>query len=134
MGAKQFLQSQGVKNRTPLVKVIQDILNDDCYDSDVAAYVSGKQVDIEGVRNVQDLDKFFFVVPLLDTLFNYNVDFSTPAFKDLRYRLDYAVSRNLISKEFLDKYLKEWGLLQCYYGVQGVKSRVFTKVFLNLLN
>ena len=57
---------------------------------------------------------------LLNTLFNYKIDFNSKVFQGLKWRLEYVSSKGFINKDYLEKYLIEWGIYEDY---QNLKSQ-----------
>lgn len=122
MRVKEFMEMQGIVRRTPLVKVFQDIFTTDRYNDVFMDYLDGKWKNFGQDMTLQELRRFSFVITLLNTLFNYRVDFSSPRLCDIKWRLEYAISLGLVSKDFLEKYLKEWEIYEDYMKVESRKN------------
>ena len=112
----------GIVRRTPLVKVFQDIFTTDRYNDVFMDYLDGKWKNFGQDMTLQELRRFSFVITLLNTLFNYRVDFSSPRLCDIKWRLEYAISLGLVSRGALEKYLKEWGIYEDYMNVESRKN------------
>lgn len=122
MRVKEFMEMQGIVRRTPLVKVFQDIFTTDRYNDVFMDYLDGKWKNFGQDMTLQELRRFSFVITLLNTLFNYRVDFSSPRLCDIKWRLEYAISLGLVSKDSLEKYLKEWEIYEDYMRVESRKN------------
>ena len=112
----------GIVRRTPLVKVFQDIFTTDRYNDVFMDYLDGKWKNFGQDMTLQELRRFSFVITLLNTLFNYRVDFSSPKICDIKWRLEYAISLGLVSRDALEKYLKEWEIYEDYMNVESRKK------------
>lgn len=136
MGVQDFLKANGVKNRTPLVKVIRDILGTSRFDDDIVDFLDSKELGLREVgkgKTLQEIDRFFFILPALTTLFNYKVDFNSKVLRGVKWRLDYADSCGFIVKDFLDKYLIEWGIYKDFCNLEGQQPRTVTDRYLKLI-
>lgn len=122
MRAKEFMEMHGIVRRTPLVKVFQDIFTTDRYNGVFMDYLDGKWKNFGQDMTLQELRRFSFVITLLNTLFNYRVDFSSPRLCDIKWRLEYAISLGLVSSDALEKYLKEWEIYEDYMKVESRKN------------
>lgn len=82
------------------------------------------------------MNRLFFILPLLTTLFNYKINFDSnfKALQGLKWRLEYVNSRGFINKEYLDKYLDEWGIYEDYVNLRSQRPGVVTDSFLKLLD
>lgn len=116
------MELHGVVRRTPLVKVFQDIFITDRYNDVFMDYLDGKWKNFGQDMTLQELHRFSFVITLLNTLFNYKVDFSSPRLCDIKWRLEYAISLGLVSRDALEKYLKEWEIYEDYMKVESRKN------------
>lgn len=134
MRAKEFMELNGVVRRTPLVKVFQDIFTTDRYNDVFMDYLDGKWNNFGHDMTVQELRRFSFVITLLNTLFNYRVDFSSPRLCDVKWRLEYAISLGLVSKEALEKYLKEWEMYEDYMNLESRKNERVTDILIQGLS
>ena len=119
MRAKEFMELNGKVRRTPLVKVFQDIFTTDRYNDVFMDYLDGKLNNFGHDMTVQELRRFSFVITLLNTLFNYRVDFS---------------SLGLVSKEALEKYLKEWEIYEDYMNLESRKNERVTDILIQGLS
>lgn len=122
MRVKEFMEMQGIVRRTPLVKVFQDIFTTDRYNDIFMDYLDGKWSNFGQDMTLQELRRFSFVITLLNTLFNYRVDFSSPKICDIKWRMEYAISLGLVSSDALEKYLKEWEIYEDYMNVESRKN------------
>jgi hypothetical protein len=139
MGVQEFLRANGVVDRTPLVKVFSDILGTTKYEDEIMDFLDGKEVGLRGMDNkmtLREVDRFFFIVPLLNTLFNYKIDFNAnlKALQGLKWSLEYASYRGYVDKYFLDKYLIGWGIYEDYVNLRSQRPRTATDSFLRLLD
>jgi hypothetical protein len=134
MRAKEFMELNGIVRRTPLVKVFQDIFTTDRYNDVFMDYLDGKWNNFGHDMTVQELRRFSFVITLLNTLFNYRVDFSSPRLCDVKWRLEYAISLGLVSKEALEKYLKEWEIYEDYMNLESRKNERVTDILIQGLS
>ena len=139
MGVQEFLLANGVVNRTPLLKVFSDILGTTRYDDEIMDFLDGKEVGLKTMDSrmtLREVDRFFFILPLLNTLFNYKVDFDSnfKVLQGLKWWLEYASSRGFIHKGSLDKYLVEWGIYEDYQKLKRQRPRIATDSFLKLLD
>lgn len=116
------MELNGVVRRTPLVKVFQDIFTTDRYNDVFMDYLDGKWKNFGQDMTLQELRRFSFVITLLNILFNYGVDFSSPKICDIKWRMEYAISLGLVSRDELEKYLKEWGIYEDYMNVDSRKN------------
>ena len=130
MRAKEFMEMQGIVRRTPLVKVFQDIFITDRYNDVFMDYLDGKWKNFGQDMTLQELRRFSFVITLLNTLFNYRVDFSSPRLCDVKWRLEYAISLGLVSRDALEKYLKEWEIYEDYMNVESRKNEGLTDILI----
>ena len=133
MRAKEFMELHGIVRRTPLVKVFQDIFTTDRYNDIFMDYLDGKWNNFGQDMTLQELHRFSFVITLLNTLFNYKVDFSSPRLCDIKWRLEYAISLGLVSKDALEKYLKEWEIYEDYMKVESRKNDRITDMVIERL-
>lgn len=134
MRAKEFMEMQGIVRRTPLVKVFQDIFTTDRYNDVFMDYLDGKWKNFGQGMTLQELRRFSFVITLLNTLFNYRVDFSSPRLCDIKWRLEYAISLGLVSRGALEKYLKEWEIYEDYMKVESRKNEGLTDILIQGLD
>lgn len=139
MGVQEFLRANGVVDRTPLVKVFSDILGTTKYEDEIMDFLDGKEVGLRGMDNkmtLREVDRFFFIVPLLNTLFNYKIDFNAnlKALQGLKWSLEYASYRGYVDKYFLDKYLIGWGIYEDYVNLRSQRSGIATDSFLRLID
>ena len=134
MRAKEFMEMQGIVRRTPLVKVFQDIFTTDRYNDVFMDYLDGKWKNFGQDMTLQELRRFSFVITLLNTLFNYRVDFSSPRLCDIKWRLEYAISLGLVSRGALEKYLKEWEIYEDYMKVESRKNEGLTDILIQGLD
>ena len=116
------MELNGIVRRTPLVKVFQDIFTTDRYNDVFMDYLDGKWKNFGQGMTLQELRRFSFVITLLNTLFNYRVDFSSPKICDIKWRMEYAISLGLVSSDALEKYLKEWEIYEDYMNVESRKN------------
>ena len=116
------MELHGVVRRTPLVKVFQDIFITDRYNDVFMDYLDGKWKNFGQDMTLQELRRFSFVITLLNILFNYRVDFSSPKICDIKWRMEYAISLGLVSSDALEKYLKEWEIYEDYMNVESRKN------------
>ena len=139
MGVQEFLLANGVVNRTPLLKVFSDILGTTRYDDEIMDFLDGKEVGLKTMDSrmtLREVDRFFFILPLLNTLFNYKIDFDSnfKVLQGLKWRLEYVSSRGFINKEYLDKYLDEWGIYEDYQKLKSQRPGIATDSFLRLID
>ena len=139
MGVQEFLRANRVVDRTPLVKVFSDILGTTKYEDEIMDFLDGKEVGLRGMDNkmtLREVDRFFFIVPLLNTLFNYKIDFNAnlKALQGLKWRLEYVSSKGFINKDYLEKYLIEWGIYKDYQNLRSQRPGIATDSFLKLLD
>lgn len=139
MGVHEFLLANGVVNRTPLLKVFSDILGTTRYDDEIMDFLDGKEVGLKTMDSrmtLREVDRFFFILPLLNTLFNYKVDFDSnfKVLQGLKWRLEYASSRGFIHNDSLDKYLVEWGIYEDYQNLRSQRPGIATDSFLRLID
>lgn len=130
MRAKEFMEMQGIVRRTPLVKVFQDIFITNRYNDVFMDYLDDKWKNFGQDMTLQELRRFSFVITLLNTLFNYRVDFSSPKICDIKWRLEYAISLGLVSRDALEKYLKEWEIYEDYMNVESRKNEGLTDILI----
>ena len=116
------MELNGLVRRTPFVKVFQDIFTTDRYNDVFMDYLDGKWKNFGQDMTLQELRRFSFVITLLNILFNYGVDFSSPKICDIKWRMEYAISLGLVSRDTLEKYLKEWGIYEDYMNVDSRKN------------
>ena len=139
MSVQEFLRANGVVDRTPLVKVFSDILGTTKYEDEIMDFLDGKEVGLRGMGNkmtLREVDRFFFIVPLLNTLFNYKFDFNAnlKALQGLKWSLEYASCRGYVDKYFLDKYLIGWGIYEDYVNLRSQRPGIATDSFLRLID
>lgn len=139
MGVQEFLKANGIVNKTPLGKVFGDILGTTSYDEVVMAFLDNNGVGLKDLKidvTLKEVDRLFFILPLLNTLFNYKINFDSnfKALQGLKWRLEYVNSRGFINKEYLDKYLDEWGIYEDYVNLRSQRPGVVTDSFLKLLD
>lgn len=117
MGVQEFLKANGIEDRTPLVKVFNDILGTTRYEEVIMTFLDNNGVGLKDLKiefPLNEVNRLFFILPLLTTLFNYKINFDSnlKALQGLKWRLEYVNSRGFIDKEYLDKYLDEWGIMK----------------------
>lgn len=139
MGVQEFLKANGVGTRTPLVKVFSDIIGTTRYDKVIKTFLEDDGAGLKDLKidvTLKEVDRLFFILPLLNTLFNYKVDFDSnfKVLQGLKWRLEYASSRGFIHKGSLDKYLVEWGIYEDYQKLKSQRPRIATDSFLKLLD
>ena len=125
MGVQEFLKANGVGTRTPLVKVFSDIIGTTRYNKVIKTFLEDDGVGLKDLKidvTLKEVDRLFFILPLLNTLFNYKINFDSnlKVLQGLKWRLEYVSSRGFIRKEYLDKYLVEWDIYEDY---QKLKSQ-----------
>ena len=119
--------------------MFSDILGTTKYEDEIMDFLDGKEVGLRGMDNkmtLREVDRFFFIVPLLNTLFNYKIDFNAnlKALQGLKWSLEYASSRGFIHKDSLDKYLVEWGIYEDYQNLRSQRPGIATDSFLRLID
>lgn len=123
MGVQEFLKANGVGTRTPLVKVFSDIIGTTRYAKVIKTFLEDDGVGLKDLKidvTLKEVDRLFFILPLLNTLFKYKIDFGSKVFQGLKWRLEYVSSKRFINKDYLEKYLIEWGIYEDY---QKLKSQ-----------
>lgn len=139
MGVQEFLKANGIEDRTPLVKVFNDILGTTRYEEVIMTFLDNNGVGLKDLKiefPLNEVNRLFFILPLLTTLFNYKINFDSnlKALQGLKWRLEYVNSRGFIDKEYLDKYLDEWGIYEGYVNLRSQRPGVVTDSFLKLLD
>lgn len=139
MGVQEFLKANGIEDRTPLVKVFNDILGTTRYEEVIMTFLDNNGVGLKDLKiefPLNEVNRLFFILPLLTTLFNYKINFDSnlKALQGLKWRLEYVNSRGFIDKEYLDKYLDEWGIYEDYVNLRSQRPGVVTDSFLKLLD
>lgn len=139
MGVQEFLKANGVGTRTPLVKVFSDIIGTTRYDKVIKTFLEDDGVGLKDLKidvTLKEVDRLFFILPLLNTLFNYKINFDSnlKVLQGLKWRLEYVSSRGFIHKGSLDKYLVEWGIYEDYQKLKSQRPRIATDSFLKLLD
>ena len=139
MGVQEFLKANGIEDRTPLVKVFNDILGTTRYEEVIMTFLDNNGVGLKDLKiefPLNEVNRLFFILPLLTTLFNYKINFDSnlKALQGLKWRLEYVNSRGFIDKEYLDKYLDEWGIYEDYVNLRSQRPRTVTDSFLRLLD
>lgn len=139
MGVQEFLKANGIEDRTPLVKVFNDILGTTRYEEVIMTFLDNNGVGLKDLKiefPLNEVNRLFFILPLLTTLFNYKINFDSnlKALQGLKWRLEYVNSRGFIDKEYLDKYLDEWGIYEDYVNLRSQRPGVVADSFLKLLD
>lgn len=137
MGVQEFLKANGVGTRTPLVKVFSDIIGTTRYDKVIKTFLEDDGAGLKDLKidvTLKEVDRLFFILPLLNTLFNYKIDFNSKVFQGLKWRLEYISSKGFINKDYLEKYLIEWGIYEDYVNLRSQRPRTATDSFLRLLD
>lgn len=137
MGVQEFLRANGVGTRTPLVKVFSDIIGTTRYDKVIKTFLEDDGAGLKDLKidvTLKEVDRLFFILPLLNTLFNYKIDFNSKVFQGLKWRLEYISSKGFINKDYLEKYLIEWGIYEDYVNLRSQRPRTATDSFLRLLD
>lgn len=137
MGVQEFLKANGVGTRTPLVKVFSDIIGTTRYDKVIKTFLEDDGAGLKDLKidvTLKEVDRLFFILPLLNTLFNYKIDFNSKVFQGLKWRLEYVSSKGFINKDYLEKYLIEWGIYEDYQKLKSQRPRIATDSFLKLLD
>lgn len=139
MGVQEFLKANGIEDRTPLVKVFNDILGTTRYEEVIMTFLDNNGVGLKDLKiefPLNEVNRLFFILPLLTTLFNYKINFDSnlKALQGLKWMLEYVNSRGFIDKEYLDKYLDEWGIYEDYVNLRSQRPGVVTDSFLKLLD
>ena len=137
MGVQEFLKVDGVGTRTPLVKVFSDIIGTTRYDKVIQTFLEDDGVGLKDLKidvTLKEVDRLFFILPLLNTLFNYKVDFNSKVFQGLKWRLEYVSSKGFINKDYLEKYLIEWGIYEDYQNLRSQRPGIATDSFLRLID
>jgi hypothetical protein len=137
MGVQGFLEANGIVNKTPLGKVFGDILGTTSYDEVVMAFLDNNGAGLKDLKidvTLKEVDRLFFILPLLNTLFNYKIDFNSKVFQGLKWRLEYVSSKGFINKDYLEKYLIEWGIYEDYHNLRSQRPGIATDSFLRLID
>lgn len=137
MGVQEFLKANGVRVRTPLVKVFSDIIGTTSYDKVIKTFLEDDGVGLKDLKidvTLKEVDRLFFILPLLNTLFNYKIDFNSKVFQGLKWRLEYISSKGFINKDYLEKYLIEWGIYEDYQNLRSQRPGIATDSFLRLID
>lgn len=137
MGVQEFLKANGVGTRTPLVKVFSDIIGTTRYDKVIKTFLEDDGAGLKDLKidvTLKEVDRLFFILPLLNTLFNYKIDFNSKVFQGLKWRLEYVSSKGFINKDYLEKYLIEWGIYEDYHNLRSQRPGIATDSFLRLID
>lgn len=137
MGVQEFLKANGVGTRTPLVKVFSDVIGTTRYDKVIKTFLEDDGVGLKDLKidvTLKEVDRLFFILPLLNTLFKYKIDFGSKVFQGLKWRLEYVSSKGFINKDYLEKYLIEWGIYEDYQKLKSQRPGIATDSFLRLLD
>lgn len=139
MGVQEFLKANGVGTRTPLVKVFSDIIGTTRYDKVIKTFLEDDGVGLKDLKidvTLKEVGRLFFILPLLNTLFNYKINFDSnlKVLQGLKWRLGYVSSRGFIRKEYLDKYLVEWDIYEDYQKLKSQRPGIATDSFLRLID
>lgn len=137
MGAQEFLKANGVGTRTPLVQVFSDILGTTRYNKVIKTFLEDDGAGLKDLKidvTLKEVDRLFFILPLLNTLFKYKIDFGSKVFQGLKWRLEYVSSKGFINKDYLEKYLIEWGIYEDYQNLRSQRPGITTDSFLRLLD
>lgn len=142
MGVQEFLKANGVGTRTPLVKVFSDIIGTTRYDKVIKTFLEDDGAGLKDLKidvTLKVVDRLFFILPLLNTLFNYKIDFNSKVFQGLKWRLEYVsskgfINKGFINKDYLEKYLIEWGIYKDYQNLRSQRPGIATDSFLKLLD
>ena len=137
MGVQEFLKANGVGTRTPLVKVFSDIIGTTRYDKVIKTFLEDDGAGLKDLKidvTLKEVDRLFFILPLLNTFFNYKIDFNSKVFQGLKWRLEYVSSKGFINKDYLEKYLIEWGIYEDYQNLRSQRPGIATDSFLKLLD
>lgn len=137
MGVQEFLKANGVRVRTPLVKVFSDIIGTTRYDKVIKTFLEDDGAGLKDLKidvTLKEVDRLFFILPLLNTLFNYKIDFNSKVFQGLKWRLEYVSSKGFINKDYLEKYLIEWGIYEDYQNLRSQRPGIATDSFLRLID
>lgn len=137
MGVQEFLKANGVGTRTPLVKVFSDIIGATRYDKVIKTFLEDDGAGLKDLKidvTLKEVDRLFFILPLLNTLFNYKIDFNSKVFQGLKWRLEYVSSKGFINKDYLEKYLIEWGIYEDYQNLRSQRPGIATDSFLRLID
>ena len=137
MGVQEFLKANGVGTRTPLVKVFSDVIGTTRYDKVIKTFLEDDGVGLKDLKidvTLKEVDRLFFSLPLLNTLFKYKIDFGSKVFQGLKWRLEYVSSKGFINKDYLEKYLIEWGIYEDYQKLKSQRPGIATDSFLRLLD
>lgn len=137
MGVQEFLKANGVGIRTPLVKVFSDIIGTTRYDKVIKTFLEDDGAGLKDLKidvTLKEVDRLFFILPLLNTLFNYKIDFNSKVFQGLKWRLEYVSSKGFINKDYLEKYLIEWGIYEDYQNLRSQRPGIATDSFLRLID
>lgn len=137
MGVQEFLKADGVGTRTPLVKVFSDIIGTTRYDKVIQTFLEDDGVGLKDLKidvTLKEVDRLFFILPLLNTLFKYKIDFGSKVFQGLKWRLEYVSSKGFINKDYLEKYLIEWGIYEDYQNLRSQRPGIATDSVLRLID
>ena len=137
MGVQEFLKADGVGTRTPLVKGFSDIIGTTRYDKVIQTFLEDDGVGLKDLKidvTLKEVDRLFFILPLLNTLFKYKIDFGSKVFQGLKWRLEYVSSKGFINKDYLEKYLIEWGIYEDYQNLRSQRPGIATDSFLRLID
>lgn len=137
MGVQEFLKANGVGTRTPLVKVFSDIIGTTRYDKVIKTFLEDDGVGLKDLKidvTLKEVDRLFFILPLLNTLFKYKIDFGSKVFQGLKWRLEYVSSKGFINKDYLEKYLIEWDIYEDYQKLKSQRPGIATDSFLRLID
>ena len=137
MGVQEFLKANGVRVRTPLVKVFSDIIGTTRYDKVIKTFLEDDGVGLKDLKidvTLKEVDRLFFILPLLNTLFKYKIDFGSKVFQGLKWRLEYVSSKGFINKDYLEKYLIEWDIYEDYQKLKSQRPGIATDSFLRLID
>lgn len=137
MGVQEFLLANGVVNRTPLLKVFSDIIGTTRYDKVIKTFLEDDGAGLKDLKidvTLKEVDRLFFILPLLNTLLNYKIDFNSKVFQGLKWRLEYVSSKGFINKDYLEKYLIEWGIYEDYQNLRSQRPGIATDSFLRLID
>lgn len=137
MGFQEDLKANGVGVRTPLVKVFSDIIGTTRYDKVIKVFLEDDGAGLKDLKidvTLKEVDRLFFILPLLNTLFKYKIDFGSKVFHGLKWRLEYVSSKGFINKDYLEKYLIAWGIYEDYQNLRSQRPGIATDSFLRLID
>lgn len=80
MRIQEFLKANGIEDRTPLVKVFNDILGTTRYERVIMTFLDDNGVGLKDLKiefPLNEVNRLFFILPLLTTLFNYKINFDS---------------------------------------------------------